>query len=460
MSTTRTQTWEHLDAKEVQLFRERLDRWKLAVEEKTGVNFIRPVRKAAWQRARNPPQNIRKRTWDKHVRNLLKYLSADWSASLTAGEPAIEISHAQFLKGPEPQLVADADLQEFPRLTPMSSRHLYGFIADMRTQVEQAQVSKNITQERKLRDTIATTLETLQSWEHAARELEFLVQIEERLKEYVYMVRVLLRKGIALYNAKQFENAKATIERAIVVLEKKIPSNAELRSEIRLWDYLGLCYIKLKQSAKALEVFLNKTHQARARQLPSPLGDASRLIRIGIAYLEQGDFRQAKGSFLEGIKVRLEMRALPETARALRYLGLLYFRDKKYIQSLCIWNLCLKVQRGFYNEVEEIKLQFFRARLFARLWELFKSESGFPYPVPVTCEISKELFSDDLEWALLNRTALGFRDVETIYKPEDFLRMAQSGYRYAADKAREKNVPYWANEAECALNRLTSISRA
>jgi tetratricopeptide (TPR) repeat protein len=423
---------------------------------RTGKKFLSDTkRKSEWSRAVKPTRSTHGRTWSNHLKQLVQYLNEDWNENTDGGEKAFKITMDNFTKGPpQKPLEVDADLQLIPGPKPVLIEHLYAYISDLRSRVAQAELTKHITLERALRDAIASTFETLQRWERAAQELECAIQIEESLGEYVYAVHHLLRKGIALYNDTQFESAKDTLTRAVQVLTKKLPPGAALRYEIRVWDYLGLCYIKLKNPKKALDILLNSKHLARARTLPTPLGDASRLMRTGIAYLELGNVTKTKSSFVKSVGLRFQVGATAEAARALRYLGLVYYNTRKLEQAMSVWDLALKVQRGFSNEREQAKLYFFRGLVFHELWRQISTSSRGTAD-RLECALSKKLFPDDEERRLLTQIGKGFRDkIERCYRPEGHLRAAHGSYGHCAEIAVSMGLTKWANDAKKALRSL------
>src|SRR5439155_26853493 len=105
-----------------------------------------------------------------------------------------------------------------------------------------------------------STLENLGHWNSAADELEFIVQINERLRDFTEVASSLLRHGIALYRAEQFTRAKNSFEKAQAVSTNQLPRCANLKIQLRIRDYLGLCQLRLKDPRLALKT-LQKSSQ-------------------------------------------------------------------------------------------------------------------------------------------------------------------------------------------------------
>src|SRR5437016_1632772 len=124
------QNLEHLDAKEVQTVGEVLSEWKEAVEQRTSKNFVLNHRKADWQRAKTPREKMRRKTWLKHVRRLVKHIQDDWNSALEEGEEPLQLTEELFLTGPPNLLMtarASADLQQLPPPTEATIAYLSAY---------------------------------------------------------------------------------------------------------------------------------------------------------------------------------------------------------------------------------------------------------------------------------------------------------------------------------------------
>ena len=178
------------------------------------------------------------------------------------------------------------------------------------------------------------------------------------------------------------------------------------------------------------------------------------MVRTGIAHLDLDDYKNAKPLFVEAARLRLEVKALPETARALRYLGLLYFRDKKFPQALCIWDLAIKIQRGYSDESEQAKLHFFRGRLFVHLKEFCEANPKTDTHRVLTNKVSEALFPSSGERKMLGQIEGTFRDDPRTYRQRRFQPLAYASYRECVRTATNTHLTNWVRDAEAALKQI------
>jgi tetratricopeptide (TPR) repeat protein len=454
-------TWKHLDASEVQRYAKLFEDWKLVVERRTEGQklFLTPQRKWIWQRTLRPSKAMRCKTWRNLADRLVAEVEAEWNSSLKNGEIKLVLTSQVFLMGPPSEVMqpgAGADLQETPSVSSSSVHHLFGYVDDLRTRIDQAQLLGHVTAERSLRHTLVETLGSLGAWLVAARELDYLIEINEKFHDYDYVAQALLDKGVALYRAEQFDDAGKVLAQASDVLCKKLPPNAALRTEIAVWDYLGLCYVRLGRAKEAVDIFLDKKHSARARKLGVLSVDASRSVRLGIAYLALNRRPEAKAAFIYGIKLRVEIGAAAEAARALRYLGLFYAQENQPACAICIWDLALRLQRAFADETERAKLHFYWASIFQQLSE----DSSVAAIDMIACAYSESLFPDDVERNLLIRLSELFRDDCRTYTRRDFVPAAHFGYQRCIELGTARNLTKWLKEAQTAKARLPEFPTA
>ena len=179
--------------------------------------------------------------------------------------------------------------------------------------------------------------------------------------------RTKLRQGIALYRAGQFPSSCKVLNEANMILEKRLPRYCDVRSMIKVWDYLGLALVRCSDAAGALEWLGKADKIPEEHRISTPLADASRLVRRGIAHIELSQPVEARRCLFAGLAIRVNYRAYPELARGLRYLGLLHLDCGRLPQALRIWDLCLSQQQAAGNEAEEAKLRHHRADFVTRV---------------------------------------------------------------------------------------------
>jgi tetratricopeptide (TPR) repeat protein len=455
--TKHAQKFARLDAELVHQVQELLATWRGVVEARNPKShFLTSDRKSHWHRAVSPSATMKQRTWWKHIDQVLQFFQDEWNSGLQADEEPLDLTRELFLRGPPGgamQPIASADLQDLPSLGSKTIVHLHGYLDDLRARVEKSQLLENIVAERALRDSIASTLENLGYWSVCADELEHIVRINHEVQDFTEVARCLLRQGIALYRGEQFARARNVFERALTVLKNELPKRSDLKTELRVRDYLGLCYLRLKKPETALAILQESAAIATKSGIAIPLSDASRLMRTGIALLEMGKHSTAKGHFLEALAIRVHYKATAEAARTLRYIGSLYFEQSLLRHALCLWELCLKLQRALGDPREQAKIHFFRGRLFIRLsGEASEGEC-------VECQLSTELFRDKTELKLLSHFASMFRDYPRRFYKSDYLQLARFSFGRTIEIGKTHALNTWVLEALIASSHLARLDR-
>ena len=445
----------------VQEVQKTLRLWLDAVERCTEVVFRdNSMRQTGWKRAFRPPHTLKTLNWERRLDRVAEWVVSDWNTKNQTGDEPLTLTGAELMRGRKPpggnMRPSDAaDLQQPPVLAIRSHDYLAGYLNELTKGISNAQ-DRHFTAERSLREIRATTYESLGVWPLAAAELERLARANIDLSDYVYAVRAMLRRGIALYRIGNFDEAKNELNKALRTIRRKLASNVDLRTEIAVWDYLGLCFIRLGESAKALrDIYLHPEHRKRTRLLSTPLGDASRLVRMGIAYLELDRFDEAKDAFLLGAKKRLSVKAWPEAARALRYLGHWYFRRKNFEKALTVWAIALKRQRLVGDVLEQARLLYQRGEALRHLHELApgapngreRMEGG----------ITSQLFPDRIEYSLLKQIQEKYEDIFDYFPiaKKQYAEFAYFSYRQCIESAKAEGLELLVADARAAINLLS-----
>jgi tetratricopeptide (TPR) repeat protein len=456
----KAQTWKHLSSEKVRRVRETLDAWRVAVECHTKQLFRDTnARRTCWKRTYNPAFTLKPLNWEHNIQKIAQWISEDWNSESKPADENLTLTSDDILRWRTPPEIGmrprdAADLQQPPQIIQASRDHLISYLSDLTKAIAQAQTT-HVTAERSLRETRATIFESLGLWDMAERELKQLTRCNAVLGDHVYAVRAMLRRGVALYRLYHFTEARNEFADAVKVMREKLPANADLRTEISVWDYLGLCWVRLGESEKALnEVYFHRDHQRRIRLLSTPLGDASRLIRIGIAYLELDKFREAKAAFLSGVKKRVSVAAWPEAARALRYVGHWYFRKKNYEAALTVWEIALKRQRAVGDDIEEARLLYQRGEAFRQLADLARKDPRAWHRV--CCGVTAKIFPDVQELSLLRDIQGPYQDVFDFYpiSRTKFSGFAYASYHQSLALAKTRDLSGVIADSEAALSLL------
>jgi tetratricopeptide (TPR) repeat protein len=454
--------WDNLDSEMVLRVQSVLNAWIVAVECRTRHIFRHTgARRNCWKRTYNPVSTLKPLNWERNLQRIATWIADDWNLKLRPAEEKIALTANDIMDGRLPPGLRmrprdAADLQQPPQIIETSRKHLIGYLSDLSAAIARAQTT-HATAERTLRETRATIYESLGLWDFAAKELDQLAKCNSLLGDHVYVVRAMLRRGVALYRLGQFEPARDALVAATAIIKSKLKPHVDLRTELAVWDYLGLCLVRLGQSKRALkEVYLRKEHRKRINLLSTPLGDASRLVRMGIAFLELNRFDEAKKVILSGAKKRASVAAWPEAARALRYLGHWYFRKKNYPAALTIWEIAIKRQRAVGDDIEEARLLYQRGEAFRHLTEL--ADKAPKEWIEVSCALTAKLFPVKNELDLLRAIQGPYTDTFDFYPVPQarFTGYAYASYSQCIEIASRRRLTELLSNSETAISFLSA----
>jgi CHAT domain-containing protein/predicted nuclease with TOPRIM domain len=134
----------------------------------------------------------------------------------------------------------------------------------------------------------------------------------------IYRIWGEYQKALDLYNQ-------------VVEIDKAI--GTPLRNQVQTLNNLGLVYFYLGDPKSALE-----THKKALEFSEDQRNKAYSLNNAGLAYKGLGDFQKAKEALEQALKIRLEMKALPEQCSTLSVLGELYLKMGDIPKSLELEN--------------------------------------------------------------------------------------------------------------------------
>lgn len=435
-------------------------RW-IDLQKRLLVKRTLSVVRSRLNRLKNPSKNLY--TVEGNIKELRLLLEKEAKEGTTLPADFTIDEHCFFAGPPIPEadtlLVSasiGADLAGVAAPSPAVSRHLGAYVIALKSKINKAHGNGHITAERQLIDTKAMTFEELRSWHHAANELRQLIELDLKLEDYAIAVRNLLRRGIALYQCGRFPEARDVLIEAETLIEKRLPKYGEIRTTVKIWDYLGLTLLRCGDAQQAIEWLSKADKLPHEKQLATPLASASRLVRKGIAYMELNDTDNARKHLFRGLAIRVKLCVLSELSRGLRYVGLLHFQLQEWRQALCIWDLCESVQDAFDDNAERAKLRYYRAELFRR----WSTREGDPIGESILLPNFEELFPTVEERALLKPLITKFQPRQE-YLRADAAAAARLNFEGCIDitceTSNRSGLAAWRTLAENGLKALNHI---
>lgn len=310
--------------------------------------------------------------------------------SCPTADALVKASLAAKRRGKSPaspaMLTADTmpDLPQGVPPTSIASKHLSAYLLDLKAKSNRHLGTGHIKERRSVLEATATTLEALREWRGAALALAELAELDMKVEDYTGAARARLRQGIAHYRDGEYPRSCTVLTHAHELLETRVPRHGELRTHIKVWDYLGLAHLRSGDPTEALQWLRRAESLPEDKQLRTPLALASRYVRRGIAHMHLGDLDAAHENLMQGLTLRVKLQARAELARGLRYLGVLHFVKGNWAAALCIWDAC-EGHQDYVNDdpAEKAKLLYYRAEIFRRWASPDGDDMGEELPVPV-----------------------------------------------------------------------------
>ena len=283
-----------------------------------------------------------------------------------------KLDETKFWLGPPtggiiPKPSDSAGLRSGPDPEPSEQRALIAHLSVLRQRIAKSEAAGDKKTERDLRENYAQCLRAVNAWFYAGNAFGQVAEMHIEVGDPVAAARYMMDQGGCYYRAEEFHKSAATLQKAANLLKRTIPAHCDLRSELRLWELLGLVLCRLGKHQEALD-WLNKADDLSQKQRFSvPRSDASRNARRGVVLMEMKRYDEAIQALRTSVKMRSEQKAYPELERSLKYVALHHYSHGRYAEALSIWSICLPQIAAVGDEAEQASVQYYRL-LALEIW--------------------------------------------------------------------------------------------
>lgn len=275
------------------------------------------------------------------------------------------LDEAKFWLGPPtggiiPKPSDSAGLRSGPDPAPSVQRTLIAHLSVLRDRIAKSEAAGDKKMERDLRENYAQCLRAVNAWFYAGDAFGQIAEMHIEVGDPVAAVRYMLDQGDCYYRAALFAKSETTLQKAAELLNKTTPAHCDLRTELRLWELLGLVLCRLGKHKEALAWLDKADAVSREQGFSVPRANASRNARRGVVLMEMERYEDAIIALRTSVRLRCDQKAYPELERSLKYVGLHHYTHGRYAEALSIWGVCLPLIAAVGDEAEQASVQYYR----------------------------------------------------------------------------------------------------